>query len=238
MAYPTMKPEEALEPTWEIAQLFPAQGHWTEEEYLALDTNHLIEFSQGQLEVLPLPTFSHQRLVAFLYRLLLGFVEERELGVVMFAPLRIQLGQGKFREPDLVFMAAEHADRLGEQFWEGADLVMEIVSPDVCADARRETATIHEEHQGNTKELQRKKTGRAEASNTERDKVTKRREYAQAGIPEYWIVDPTDASITVLTLRGQEYALHGAFVAGESASSELLAGFKVDVSDVFSQASR
>ena len=54
MAYPTMKPEEALEPTWEIAQLFPAQGHWTEEEYLALDTNHLIEFSQGQLEVLPI----------------------------------------------------------------------------------------------------------------------------------------------------------------------------------------
>ena len=72
----------------------------------------------------------------------------------------------------------------------------------------------------------------------ERDKVTKRREYAQSGIPEYWIVDPTDASITVLTLRGQEYALRGAFVAGESASSVLLEGFRVAVSDLFSQASR
>ena len=204
MAYSPATPDKTAGLTWEIARLFPTQGHWSEEEYLSLDTNHLIEFSQGQLEVLPLPTFSHQRLVAFLYRLLLGFVEERELGVVMFAPLRIQLWSGKYREPDIVFMAAEHADRLGEQFWEGADLVMEVVSPD----------------------------------DPERDKVTKRREYAQAGIPEYWIVDPTDASITVLTLRGQEYALHGAFVAGESASSELLAGFKVDVSDVFSQASR
>ena len=204
MVLSTATPDKTAELTWEIAQLFPAQGHWSEEEYLALDTNHLTEFSNGRLEVLPLPTFSHQRLVALLYRLLSGFVEERGLGVVMFAPLRIQLGQGKFREPDLVFMAVEHADRLGEQFWQGADLVMEIVSPDDPA----------------------------------RDKVTKRREYAQSGFPEYWIVDPTEASITVLTLPGQEYALHGEFAAGEAASSVLLEGFKVDVSDVFSEASR
>ncbi len=203
MVLSTATPDKTAELTWAIAQLFPAQGQWSEEEYLALDTNHLTEFSHGRMEVLPLPTFSHQRLVALLYRLLSGFVEERGLGVVMFAPLRIQLGQGKFREPDLVFMAAEHADRLGEQFWQGADLVMEIVSP----------------------------------NDPERDKVTKRREYAQAGIPEYWIVDPTEASITVLTLQGRKYALHGEFVAGETALSVLLEGFKVDVGDLFSEAS-
>ena len=203
MAYSPAIPENAVELTWEIAQLFPAQGHWSEEEYLALDTNHLIEYSHGQLEVLPMPTFSHQRLVAFLYRSLMGFIEERGLGVVMFAPLRIQLWSGKYREPDLVFMATEHADRLGEQYWRGADLVMEIVSPD---DPQRET-------------------------------VTKRREYAQAGIPEYWIVDPADMSITVLTLRGREYALHGEFVSGETATSILLDQFMVDVATVFTEAS-
>ena len=203
MAYSPAKLDNATELTWEIAQLFPAQGHWSEEEYLALDTNHLIEFSQGRLVVLPMPTFSHQRLVAFLYRLLSRFVEERRLGVVMFAPLRIQLWEGKYREPDLVFMTAEHADRLGEQFWRGADLVMEVVSPD----------------------------------DPQRDTLTKRREYAQAGIPEYWIVDPAGASITVLTLRGREYAVHGEFVAGETATSVLLDRFTVDVATVFSEAS-
>ena len=71
----------------------------------------------------------------------------------------------------------------------------------------------------------------------QRDTVTKRREYAQAGIPEYWIVDPSDMSITVLTLRGQEYALHGEFVAGESATSVLLDRFTVEVSSVFSAVS-
>ena len=34
----------------------------------------------------------------------------------------------------------------------------------------------------------------------QRDLVTKRSEYAQAGIPEYWIVDPQTATITVLRL--------------------------------------
>ena len=38
---PALEPWEP-EPTWEIAKLFPPQGQWTEEDYLELDTNHLI----------------------------------------------------------------------------------------------------------------------------------------------------------------------------------------------------
>ncbi len=201
MAHPTTKPVEAPELTWEIAQLFPAQGHWSQEEYLALDTNHLIELSHGQLEVLPMPTQSHQLLVIALFELLRNFVREGQLGTVLLAPMRVQLWPGKFREPDILFMRSEHDDRRSDRFWEGADLVMEVVSPD----------------------------------DPERDKVTKRREYAQAGIPEYWIVEPVDSSISVLTLHGPEYSLHGKFVSGETATSVLLERFKVDVASVFSE---
>ena len=35
-----------------------------------------------------------------------------------------------------------------------------------------------------------------------RDLEIKRQEYAQAGIPEYWIVDPQLEQITVLALEG------------------------------------
>ena len=80
VAYPTTKTKDANELTWEIAQLFPAQGHWSEEEYLALDTNHLIEFSHGQLEVLPMPTQSHQLLVIAFFELLRNFVRTRQTG--------------------------------------------------------------------------------------------------------------------------------------------------------------
>jgi Uma2 family endonuclease len=121
------RPRKA-EPTWEIAHLFPAQGYWSEEDYLELDTNWLVEFTDGYVEVLPMPTTSHQLLVAYLYGLLFGFVSKRDLGTVVFAPLRVRLRRGKFRLPDLVFMRKEHARRVGEEFWEGADLAMEVVS--------------------------------------------------------------------------------------------------------------
>ena len=201
MAYSPPIPDSTAEPTWEIAQLFPAQGHWSEEEYLALDTNHLIEYSHGQIEVLPLPTQSHQLLVIALFKLLDNFIRTRQLGTVLLAPMRVQLWQGKFREPDILFMRTEHEDRRSDQFWQGADLVMEVVSPD---DPRW-------------------------------DRVTKRREYAQTGIPEYWIVDPAQRSITVLTFDGQTYALHGEFEEGADATSVLLDGFNVSVRAVFSE---
>jgi Uma2 family endonuclease len=52
-------------------------------------------------------------------------------------------------------------------------------------------------------------------------------------IPEYWIVNPLNATITVLRLDGGEYAAHGVFGRGERATSALLAGFTVDVSAAF-----
>ena len=64
----------------------------------------------------------------------------------------------------------------------------------------------------------------------------KRREHAQAGIPEYWIVDPRDERITVLRLDGKKYAVHGEYTKGTTAVSHLLPGFlAVDVTTAFAQ---
>ena len=72
--------------------------------------------------------------------------------------------------------------------------------------------------------------------NRERDLEIKRREYAQAGIAEYWIVDPQEQRITVLTLDGQSYRVHGTFGSGTLATSVLLPGFSVAVEAVFAVA--
>ena len=72
-----------------------------------------------------------------------------------------------------------------------------------------------------------------DAESRERDYVTKRAEYAAAGIPEYWIVDPAEKRIVVLTLVGAEYVSAGDFRAGDQAASTLLVGFSVDVSEAF-----
>lgn len=176
------------------------QGLWTEAQYLKLtnQTNHLIEFTDGVIEVLPMPTDSHQAISRWLFLALLGFVQ-RLGGTIHYAPLRIEVRPGKFREPDLLLLLRADDPRRQEAYWLGADLVVEIVSPD----------------------------------KPKRDTEEKPRDYAEAGIPEYWIANPLDETITVLTLDGDVYAEHGVFRRGEQATSLLLAGFEVSVDMVF-----
>jgi Uma2 family endonuclease len=123
-----MDAEKIGEPVWELAHLFPYQGYWSEEEYLALNTNHLIEYSDGYLEVLPMPTMAHQDIVSFLYNLLRVFVSRNELGKVYFAPLRVRLARKEYREPDIVFLSSARLKRSKGDYPNGADLVMEVVS--------------------------------------------------------------------------------------------------------------
>ena len=69
-------------------------GPLPEEEYLALETNRLIEFDNGTVEVLPAPTDRHQAILAFLFLALRGLAEI-EGGIVRFASLRLRLWNGK-----------------------------------------------------------------------------------------------------------------------------------------------
>lgn len=171
---------------------------WSDQEYLDFDANQLVEFTDGMIEVLPVPTLTHQLIVQMLFSLLEAFVRPGSLGTVLVAPYKLRIREGAYREPDLIFVLAKHRDWLGEPFASGADLVMEVVSPD----------------------------------RPERDLVRKREEYAQAGIPEYWIVDPRNGLVTVLALEGSAYAVHGTFSAGATATSRLLEGFAVEVSRI------
>jgi Uma2 family endonuclease len=176
------------------------QGLWTEAQYLKLTaaTNRLIEFSDGEIEVLAMPTRRHQRILLFLYQLFLAHVQSIG-GEVLLAALRMRVRPGKFREPDLLLVRDRADPRNQDEFWLGADLTLEVVSPD----------------------------------DPGRDIVTKRADYAEAGIPEYWIVNPLDETITVLTLAGEAYVEHGVFARGAAATSPLLADLSVDVAAVF-----
>ena len=73
----------------------------------------------------------------------------------------------------------------------------------------------------------------ADDKSHKRDYQEKRADYAQLGVPEYWIVDPQQQQITVLALESGQYNIHGEFVLGEQATSKLLPGFVADVSAVF-----
>ncbi|HVC92423.1 MAG TPA: Uma2 family endonuclease, partial [Pirellulales bacterium] len=70
----------------------------------------------------------------------------------------------------------------------------------------------------------------------ERDLVDKRGDFAEARVPEYWIVNPQSETITVLRLSGDVYEEAGTYRRGQSATSVLRPEFSVAVGEVFDAA--
>lgn len=75
-----------------------------------------------------------------------------------------------------------------------------------------------------------------DSDDRERDLVTKRQEYALAGVDEYWIIDVREQRVLVLERDGQSYVEHGVFTRGHQATSVRLPGFAISVRDVFNAA--
>jgi Uma2 family endonuclease len=69
-------------------------------------------------------------------------------------------------------------------------------------------------------------------SNRDHDLETKRNEYADARIPEYWIVDPQESLVTVLKLKGDHYIVYGEHRPGERAVSSLVPAFSVSMDEI------
>jgi Uma2 family endonuclease len=189
-----------LESPHDVLDVLERQGSWTEKEYLALTdrTSRLVEFTDGFLEPLPMPTDYHQALLDFLFLAFRFFVVPKG-GRVRFSGLRLRIRKGKFREPDLLLLLSATDPRRQNRYWTGADLALEVVGPD----------------------------------KPERDLVDKRHDYAEAGIPEYWIVNPLNETILVLVLNKKRYRRFGNFRRGDMAKSSLLHGFAVSVDQVF-----
>lgn len=59
-----------------------------------------------------------------------------------------------------------------------------------------------------------------------------REDYAEARIPEYWIVDLPNHHIVVLRLEGDTYVEHGVFGPGAQATSTLFSDLTVAVDAV------
>ena len=185
-----------------ILELFPHQGQWQDGDYFALPGNRIVELIHGHVEVLPVPSLLHQFIVRLVFLSMNEFVERANLGIVMSAPTRIRISERHYREPDVLFVSRENLQKRQEQFWETANLVVEVVSPD----------------------------------NPDRDLIDKRRDYALAGIEEYWIIDPRDDSIQVLHLREGQYHDAGRSMRIGTAVSVVLPGFNMNVGQLFDRA--
>lgn len=128
-------------------------------DYLAWEPdNAKVEWKDGEIITYMPATDRHQQIVIFLAYVLNTLVELLGLGRVQIGPFEAKLWpDGPAREPDVLFVSANRAERFDDRRFNGApDLVIEVVS----------------------------------AGSARIDKVDKFIEYEQAGVREYWVIDP------------------------------------------------
>jgi Uma2 family endonuclease len=157
-----------------------------------MDEDTLAEWVDGEVVVTSPANRDHEGLFGFLLALLRAYVEVHQLGEVLGSRFFTRLPRSG-REPDLMFVATAHLDRLTPTYLDGPpDLVVEIISPE----------------------------------SEQRDRVEKRHEYEQAGIPEYWLLDPARREATFLLL-GADGRYAPASATGGVYRSRILPGFQL-----------
>lgn len=69
-------------------------------------------------------------------------------------------------------------------------------------------------------------------SSVKRDRYDKKDLYARFGVKEYWIGDPANKSLEVLTLQEDHHELHCAAEVKGKLASPMMAGLEFDLSDI------
>lgn len=65
------------------------------------------------------------------------------------------------------------------------------------------------------------------------DRATKLPMYAEAGVPEAWVVDPEAKSVEVLKLQGNKYLVDSTLAGSQSLVSSQFPGWKISLSELF-----
>src|ERR671924_413088 len=147
-----MAHEVRTEPCATGARAAPT-GRMTYEEFLAwADEDTWAEWVNGEVIILTPAALRHQQLATFLATSINFFVDAHQFGVVLTAPFQMKIGPDlPGREPDILFIAREHLDRLKNTYLDGpADLVVEIISRDSRSRDRGEK--FYEYEQGGVRE--------------------------------------------------------------------------------------
>jgi Uma2 family endonuclease len=101
-----------------------------DEYFQTPETLRPMELVYGVVREPAAPRYRHQFVVTHLTALLDRHVRERGLGQVCASPIDVVLDRetALVVQPDILFMAANHLDRIHERIWGAPDLVVEVLS--------------------------------------------------------------------------------------------------------------
>ena len=186
----------------EVAELFPAQGTWTESDYLLLpQSSRVIELANGMLTVNAPPEPAHQRIAGEIAIALDQHVVNSGVpGEVIYADVPVRLRRNLIRMPDVIFIRAQNLGTKRPMWVQGApDWIAEVTSPDTVA----------------------------------RDQREKLKDYALAGVPEYWLIEANPLAVRVYVLdteaNSSSYDPAGIYGVSDVAQSVTIPGFTLSV---------
>ena len=179
------------------------------EDYLLMpEVNYPYEIIDGELMPSPAPIPVHQRIVANTFVPLSNYVEAKDLGVVLFAPVDIILQRHplRTRQPDVLFI---HRDKLSGT---GFDAIEELQILEIAPDLVVEVLS---------------------SSDTEKVLSGKLADYQRIGVKECWLISREARSVEVLQLTKEQSQSLGHFGLGETIQSQVLPDFQLTVNTIF-----
>ncbi|MCO6457379.1 MAG: Uma2 family endonuclease [Pirellulaceae bacterium] len=194
-----LRPEATPEPAWEIARLFPPQGCWSESDYLS--------FTES---------------ISQLVELVNGRIEVPEMPTkthqrIVHTLLGIWLAFLRHHQAGDAVAAPYRVWLRDSTFRE----------PDIAIYTAEHLDRFGERY-GRGADVVVEVVSDDLASRT-RDYEDKRRDFAAAGIPEYWLVDPASGRVLLLVLHEGAYQVAQDAGDGEQVASRVFPGFQVDV---------
>lgn len=174
-----------------------AQKRLTFEEFARLNGEGRYELVDGRLEELVPPRPRHGWTYVHLAAALVPYLEQHHPGGYWGGEVDIPTIPFHGRRPDFIFFTREAAER-------GVDLDADrvLAIPTLAIEILSE-------------------------GDEERDRVTKRREYAVAGIQHYWILDPGRRRALLLGLEEGAYIVEAEFSGAVLLTARLFPGLEI-----------
>ncbi|HAU31961.1 MAG: hypothetical protein XD78_0052 [Desulfotomaculum sp. 46_296] len=108
----------------------PPKEVYTYADYALLPEGAPYQLIGGKLVMTPAPTTYHQIISMRLEGKVFNFINGKNLGVVLFAPIDVYFGEKETYQPDIIFIAQDRFHIIEPARINGApDLVVEILSP-------------------------------------------------------------------------------------------------------------
>lgn len=183
------------------------KAHYTFADCLAWDESTRIEIIHGEAIMMSMPLRIHQEILGELSRQLANFLEGKRAEVI-FAPFAVRLFEKKGDPP-------ENVDT--------------VVLPDISVICDHNKLDEY-----GCKGAPDMVVEILSPSTQRHDQLVKLRLYQQAGVQEYWIVDPENQTVRVMLMdEDGRFQLHEVYGREELAKVNILDGCFIELAKVF-----